>query len=206
MERQRRGFHFCWQYRQDRFGIIGITAYSAINTCRPADGRGDSWPRTSRPYCKDPESPQEIQKPSPQEADTWGRWEKYAPRPLLKKQHAYTKLCLHDFVLAEFKSSKWLISFIPAVCPGVRESSQQVTQVRDSYRWILNIPSKNLRMNFQEVNYYLGSEGNAHKLLKIIINFCNAYFSLFLISILFRCWLIWAQRTSADFTKRGSGL
>lgn len=43
--------------------------------------------------------------------------------------------------------------FTPIVCPGVRESSQQVTQVRDSYRWILNIPSKNLRMNFQEVIY-----------------------------------------------------
>lgn len=71
-----------------------------------------------------------------------------------------------------------MISFIPADCPGVRESSQQVTQVRDSYRWILNIPSKNLRMNFQEVNYYLGSEGNA-QFLKIIINFYNAYFSLF---------------------------
>lgn len=43
--------------------------------------------------------------------------------------------------------------FLPIVCPGVRESSQQVIQVRDSYRWILNIPGKNLRMNFQEVNY-----------------------------------------------------
>nr|XP_040028309.1 serine protease 56 isoform X1 [Gasterosteus aculeatus aculeatus] len=37
------------------------------------------------------------------------------------------------------------------ICPGVRESSQQVSQVRDSYSWVLSIPSKNLRMNFQEV-------------------------------------------------------
>ena len=44
-------------------------------------------------------------------------------------------------------------SVCPVVCPGVRESSQQVSQVRDSYSWVLNIPNKNLRMNFQEVNY-----------------------------------------------------
>lgn len=42
--------------------------------------------------------------------------------------------------------------FGPAVCPGVTETSQQVSQVRTSYRWVLNIPGKNLRMNFQEVN------------------------------------------------------
>lgn len=47
------------------------------------------------------------------------------------------------------------VLFAPAVCPGVRESSQQVSQVRDSYSWVLSIPSKNLRMNFQEVDYYL---------------------------------------------------
>lgn len=79
-------------------------------------------------------------------------------------KYTYTKLYLLYLVLAEFKILQWLISFLPAVCPGVRESSQQVTQVRDSYRWILNIPGKNLRMNFQEVNYYSESEGNAHKL------------------------------------------
>ncbi|KAI3374996.1 hypothetical protein L3Q82_021526 [Scortum barcoo] len=46
------------------------------------------------------------------------------------------------------------------VCPGVRESSQQVSQVRDSYRWVLNIPSKNLRMNFQEVLVDLSSKND----------------------------------------------
>uniref|UniRef100_A0A4W6E966 Serine protease 56 n=1 Tax=Lates calcarifer TaxID=8187 RepID=A0A4W6E966_LATCA len=46
------------------------------------------------------------------------------------------------------------------VCPGVRESSQQVNQVRDSYSWVLNIPNKNLRMNFQEVLVDLSSKND----------------------------------------------
>uniref|UniRef100_A0A4W5N5L4 Peptidase S1 domain-containing protein n=1 Tax=Hucho hucho TaxID=62062 RepID=A0A4W5N5L4_9TELE len=37
-------------------------------------------------------------------------------------------------------------------CPGVAESTQQVSVIRDSYKWILGIPTKNLRMNFQEVS------------------------------------------------------
>ncbi|KAM8851302.1 uncharacterized protein prss56 isoform 2-T2 [Spinachia spinachia] len=44
------------------------------------------------------------------------------------------------------------------VCPEVRESSQQVSQVRDSYSWVLSIPTKNLRMNFQEVLVDLSSK------------------------------------------------
>uniref|UniRef100_A0A8D2ZHH9 Serine protease 56 n=1 Tax=Scophthalmus maximus TaxID=52904 RepID=A0A8D2ZHH9_SCOMX len=50
--------------------------------------------------------------------------------------------------------------FFPLVCPGVRESSQQVSQVRDSYSWVLNIPNKNLRMNFQEVLVDLSSKND----------------------------------------------
>ncbi|KAF0047025.1 hypothetical protein F2P81_000658 [Scophthalmus maximus] len=46
------------------------------------------------------------------------------------------------------------------LCPGVRESSQQVSQVRDSYSWVLNIPNKNLRMNFQEVLVDLSSKND----------------------------------------------
>ncbi|XP_042353454.1 uncharacterized protein prss56 [Plectropomus leopardus] len=46
------------------------------------------------------------------------------------------------------------------ICPGVRESSQQVSQVRDSYSWVLNIPGKNLRMNFQEVLVDLSSKND----------------------------------------------
>ncbi|XP_076000850.1 serine protease 56 [Genypterus blacodes] len=46
------------------------------------------------------------------------------------------------------------------VCPGVRESSQHVSQVRDSYRWVLGIPSKSLRMNFQEVLVDLTSKND----------------------------------------------
>ncbi|XP_040911120.1 serine protease 56 [Toxotes jaculatrix] len=46
------------------------------------------------------------------------------------------------------------------ICPGVRESSQQVSQVRDSYRWVLSIPNKNLRMNFQEVLVDLSSKND----------------------------------------------
>ncbi|XP_077471058.1 serine protease 56 isoform X1 [Stigmatopora argus] len=46
------------------------------------------------------------------------------------------------------------------VCPGVRETSQQVTQVRDSYHWVLNIPNKNLRMSFQEILVDLNSKND----------------------------------------------
>ncbi|XP_061695559.1 serine protease 56 [Syngnathoides biaculeatus] len=46
------------------------------------------------------------------------------------------------------------------VCPGVRESSQQVSQVRDSYHWVLSIPNKNLRMSFQEVLVDLSSKND----------------------------------------------
>ncbi|XP_074545134.1 uncharacterized protein prss56 isoform X2 [Halichoeres trimaculatus] len=46
------------------------------------------------------------------------------------------------------------------ICPGVRESSQQVSQVRDSYSWVLNIPNKNLRMSFQEVLVDLSSKND----------------------------------------------
>ncbi|XP_061878752.1 serine protease 56 [Entelurus aequoreus] len=46
------------------------------------------------------------------------------------------------------------------VCPGIRETSQQFSQVRDSYRWVLNIPNSSLRMNFQEVLVDLSSKNN----------------------------------------------
>ncbi|XP_077370410.1 uncharacterized protein prss56 [Festucalex cinctus] len=46
------------------------------------------------------------------------------------------------------------------VCPGVRETSQQVSQVRDSYHWVLSIPNKNLRMSFQEVLVDLSSKND----------------------------------------------
>ncbi|XP_031710957.1 uncharacterized protein prss56 isoform X1 [Anarrhichthys ocellatus] len=46
------------------------------------------------------------------------------------------------------------------ICPGVRESLQQVSQVRDSYSWVLSVPSKNLRMNFQEVLVDLSSKND----------------------------------------------
>uniref|UniRef100_A0A672FBZ1 Serine protease 56 n=1 Tax=Salarias fasciatus TaxID=181472 RepID=A0A672FBZ1_SALFA len=47
---------------------------------------------------------------------------------------------------------------IASLCPGVKESSQQVSQVRDSYSWILNVPSRNLQMTFQEVLVDLSSK------------------------------------------------
>ncbi|KAM8839473.1 uncharacterized protein prss56 [Synchiropus picturatus] len=46
------------------------------------------------------------------------------------------------------------------VCPAVRESSHQVSQVRDSYHWVLSISNKNLRMNFQEVLVDLSSKND----------------------------------------------
>ncbi|KAK7945699.1 hypothetical protein WMY93_001427 [Mugilogobius chulae] len=44
------------------------------------------------------------------------------------------------------------------VCPAVRESSQKVSQVRDLYQWVLNIPNKNLQMSFHEVLVDLNSK------------------------------------------------
>ncbi|XP_054623218.1 serine protease 56 isoform X2 [Dunckerocampus dactyliophorus] len=46
------------------------------------------------------------------------------------------------------------------ICPGVRETSQQVSQVRESYRWVLSIPNTSLCMNFQEVLVDLSSKNN----------------------------------------------
>ncbi|KAI4809323.1 hypothetical protein KUCAC02_018216 [Chaenocephalus aceratus] len=46
------------------------------------------------------------------------------------------------------------------ICPGVKETSQQVSQVRDAYSWVLSIPSKNLRMSFQEVLVDLSSKND----------------------------------------------
>uniref|UniRef100_W5MFD6 Serine protease 56 n=1 Tax=Lepisosteus oculatus TaxID=7918 RepID=W5MFD6_LEPOC len=42
-------------------------------------------------------------------------------------------------------------SDVAALCPGESESAQHVNMVREAYRWILGIPSKNLCMTFQEV-------------------------------------------------------
>ncbi|KAG5286018.1 hypothetical protein AALO_G00010070 [Alosa alosa] len=36
-------------------------------------------------------------------------------------------------------------------CPGVAETVQHVTVTKETYGWVLSIPSKNLNMNFQEV-------------------------------------------------------
>ncbi|XP_061100017.1 serine protease 56 [Conger conger] len=44
------------------------------------------------------------------------------------------------------------------VCPGVVESTQQVSVIRQTYRWVLAIPSKSLSMNFQEVLVDLASK------------------------------------------------
>lgn len=49
-------------------------------------------------------------------------------------------------------------TLIGKVCPAVRESIQKVTQVQDSYQWVLNIPNRNLRMSFQEVLVDLSSK------------------------------------------------
>ncbi|KAJ8011588.1 hypothetical protein DPEC_G00059810 [Dallia pectoralis] len=45
-------------------------------------------------------------------------------------------------------------------CPGVAESTQHVSGVRETYKWVLDIPSKNLRMNFQEVLMDLSSKND----------------------------------------------
>ncbi|XP_028972939.1 uncharacterized protein prss56 [Esox lucius] len=45
-------------------------------------------------------------------------------------------------------------------CPGVAESTQHVSGIRETYKWVLDIPSKNLRMNFQEVLIDLTSKND----------------------------------------------
>ncbi|XP_036842320.1 uncharacterized protein LOC110531008 [Oncorhynchus mykiss] len=48
---------------------------------------------------------------------------------------------------------------IPRVnaCPGVAEPTQHVSGIRDTYKWVLGIPTKNLHINFQEVLVDLSS-------------------------------------------------
>ncbi|XP_054888695.1 uncharacterized protein prss56 [Poeciliopsis prolifica] len=46
------------------------------------------------------------------------------------------------------------------ICPGLRESSRQVSQIQETYNWILNIPNNNLRMSFQEVLVDLTSKND----------------------------------------------
>ncbi|CDQ86617.1 unnamed protein product [Oncorhynchus mykiss] len=45
-------------------------------------------------------------------------------------------------------------------CPGVAESTQQVSGIRDTYKWILGIPTNNLHMNFQELLVDLSSKND----------------------------------------------
>ncbi|KAM9458118.1 serine protease 56-like [Salvelinus alpinus] len=51
---------------------------------------------------------------------------------------------------------------IPRVnaCPGVAEPTQHVSGIRDTYKWVLGIPTKNLHMNFQEVLLDLSSKND----------------------------------------------
>ncbi|XP_014898099.1 serine protease 56 isoform X1 [Poecilia latipinna] len=46
------------------------------------------------------------------------------------------------------------------ICPGLRESSRQVSQIQETYKWILNIPNSNLQMSFQEVLVDLTSKND----------------------------------------------
>lgn len=57
-----------------------------------------------------------------------------------------------------------------AACPGVAETVQHVTVTKETYGWVLGIPSKNLNMNFQEVrtashgtSIYLDELGPCHR-------------------------------------------
>uniref|UniRef100_A0A4W5QCC0 Peptidase S1 domain-containing protein n=1 Tax=Hucho hucho TaxID=62062 RepID=A0A4W5QCC0_9TELE len=45
-------------------------------------------------------------------------------------------------------------------CPGVAEPTQHVSGIRDTYKWVLGIPTKNLHMSFQEVLVDLGSKND----------------------------------------------
>ncbi|TNN67800.1 Serine protease 56 [Liparis tanakae] len=73
-------------------------------------------------------------------------------------EHIYSTAFTHSRERRELGLSHGLTQF--KVCPGVRESSQHVSQVRDSYRWVLSIPSKSLRMTFQEVLVDLSSKND----------------------------------------------
>ncbi|XP_039183327.1 serine protease 56 isoform X2 [Crotalus tigris] len=45
-------------------------------------------------------------------------------------------------------------------CPGVNESAQRVHSVRESYRWILQVPEQDLTMNFQKILVDLASKNS----------------------------------------------
>nr|XP_054595516.1 serine protease 56 isoform X1 [Nothobranchius furzeri] len=93
--------------------------------------------------------------------------EKSAVQRGLNKPHAETSDSGHaGKPLRLHRKSRSLLqnSQIPAasgrICPGLREASQQVSQITESYSWVLNIPNKNLRMTFQEVLVDLSSKND----------------------------------------------
>ncbi|KAJ0058753.1 hypothetical protein NL108_000462, partial [Boleophthalmus pectinirostris] len=77
-----------------------------------------------------------------QNVKTTGLQRKY--RSLLRKRQTLT--------------SSGKANYLFLVCPAVRESSQKVSQVRDLYQWVLNIPNRNLQMSFHEVLVDLNSK------------------------------------------------
>uniref|UniRef100_A0A673AQQ3 Serine protease 56 n=1 Tax=Sphaeramia orbicularis TaxID=375764 RepID=A0A673AQQ3_9TELE len=72
--------------------------------------------------------------------------------------HTYNRDFNEHFAILKCCKYFYKCVFCFLVCPGVRESAQQVSQVRDSYQWVLNIPNRNLRMTFQEVLVDLSSK------------------------------------------------
>uniref|UniRef100_A0A087XI84 Serine protease 56 n=1 Tax=Poecilia formosa TaxID=48698 RepID=A0A087XI84_POEFO len=59
-----------------------------------------------------------------------------------------------------FKHKRQIPATSEKICPGLRESSRQVSQIQETYKWILNIPNSNLQMSFQEVLVDLTSKND----------------------------------------------
>lgn len=193
--------------RSNRINIFNITTFSSVNDFCPYSRwripyRDDCWPETNGTCCKDFKPPQKIQEPSSQETDTWGQWEKYVP---------YTVQTLSVIIFAKYwfngqcYFSYPILRFLPVVCPGVRESSQQVSQVRDSYSWVLSIPNKKLRMNFQEVNYHLRRRGWVQRALVKGNNWTILYILNFSFNLLFSLGFSWSELQEWPRTVWGAG-
>uniref|UniRef100_A0A8C7WQV6 Serine protease 56 n=1 Tax=Oryzias sinensis TaxID=183150 RepID=A0A8C7WQV6_9TELE len=75
-------------------------------------------------------------------------------------RHPVKPLNLHRKYRSLLQKRQTAVASGKTVCPGLRESSQQIVRIRDSYSWVLNIPSRNLHMSFQEVLVDLNSKND----------------------------------------------
>uniref|UniRef100_A0A674AGT7 Serine protease 56 n=1 Tax=Salmo trutta TaxID=8032 RepID=A0A674AGT7_SALTR len=77
---------------------------------------------------------------------------------------AACSLLAEEKCLSRFKKCRKNLKLVGCACltacPGEAEPTQHVSGIRDTYKWVLGIPTKNLHMNFQEVLVDLSSKND----------------------------------------------